>query len=80
MEDELPWVDKVMAPERQDGNYERLTAALLGSGLKYFDSIAYMEAVSYTHLVDNIMTTNGLSSDVIHPGDSLILVKEITRQ
>ena len=30
--------------------------------------------------VDNIMTTNGLSSDVIHPGDSLILVKEITRQ
>ena len=43
MEDELPWVDKVMAPERQDGNYERLTAALLGSGLKYFDSIAYME-------------------------------------
>ncbi len=43
MEDELPWVDKVMAPERQDGNYERLTAALSGSGLEYFDSIAYME-------------------------------------
>ncbi len=30
--------------------------------------------------VDNIMATNGLTSDVIHPGDSLILVKEITRQ
>lgn len=30
--------------------------------------------------VDNIMATNGLSSDLIHPGDSLILVKEITRQ
>lgn len=29
--------------------------------------------------VDNIMATNGLTSDVIHPGDSLILVKEITR-
>lgn len=42
-EAELPWVDKVMAPERQDGNYERLTAALADSGLKYFDSIAYME-------------------------------------
>lgn len=42
MEDELPWVDKVMAPERQDGNYERLTAALKNSDLEYFDSIAYM--------------------------------------
>lgn len=41
-EDELPWVDKVMAPERQDGNYERLTAALKNSDLEYFDSIAYM--------------------------------------
>ncbi len=29
--------------------------------------------------VDTIMTTNGLSSDEIHPGDSLILVKEISR-
>lgn len=29
--------------------------------------------------VDNIIATNGLTSDVIHPGDSLILVKEITR-
>lgn len=29
--------------------------------------------------VDNILTTNGLTSETIHPGDSLILVKEITR-
>lgn len=42
-EEELPWVDKVMAPERQEGNYERLTAALKGTGLEYFDSITYME-------------------------------------
>lgn len=41
-EEELPWVDKVMAPERQDGNYERLMAELKDSDLKYFDSIAYM--------------------------------------
>lgn len=41
-EDELPWVDRVMAPERQDGNYERLMAELKDSELKYFDSIAYM--------------------------------------
>lgn len=30
--------------------------------------------------VDNIISTNNLTSDVIHPGDSLILVKEITRE
>lgn len=41
-EEELPWVDKVMAPERQDGNYERLMSELKDSDLKYFDSIAYM--------------------------------------
>lgn len=41
-EEELPWVDRVMAPERQDGNYERLMAELKDSDLKYFDSIAYM--------------------------------------
>lgn len=41
-EDELPWVDKAMAPERQEGNYERLTAALAGSGLEYFDSVVYI--------------------------------------
>lgn len=29
--------------------------------------------------VDNIVATNGLTSGTIHPGDSLILVKEITR-
>lgn len=29
--------------------------------------------------VDNIVATNGLASETIHPGDSLILVKEITR-
>ncbi len=29
---------------------------------------------------DNIMTTNELSSEIIHPGDCLILVKEITRE
>lgn len=29
--------------------------------------------------VDNIIATNGLTSETIHPGDSLILVKEITR-
>lgn len=29
--------------------------------------------------VDNIVATNNLTSDVIHPGDTLILVKEITR-
>lgn len=42
-EDGLPWVDKAMAPVRQDGNYERLVSALEGSGLEYFDSIVYLE-------------------------------------
>lgn len=30
--------------------------------------------------LDNIMMTNALTSQTIHPGDSLILVKEITRE
>ena len=30
--------------------------------------------------VDNIMTTNNLASDQIHPGDCLVLVKEIMRE
>ena len=42
MADELPWVDTVMAPEQQLGNYERLTASLSDSRLKWFDSIAYI--------------------------------------
>lgn len=40
--DELPWVDTAMAPEQQLGNYERLTASLSESRLKWFDSIAYI--------------------------------------
>lgn len=43
MADELPWVDTVMAPKEQEaGNYEKLTAGLAGSHLKWFDSIAYI--------------------------------------
>lgn len=42
MADELPWVDTVMAPEQQTGNYERLTSSLSESRLKWFDSIAYI--------------------------------------
>lgn len=43
-EEELPWVDKMMAPERGTGNYERLMAELEGSGLNYFDSIDYINS------------------------------------
>ncbi len=43
-QDELPWVDKAMAPEQTTGNYERLLEALETSGLNYFDSIAYIDA------------------------------------
>lgn len=42
-EEELPWVDKVMAPERTDGNYERLMEALRSTDLNYFDSIDYID-------------------------------------
>lgn len=43
-EDELPWVDKVMAPEPGPGNYERLMKSLEASSLNYFDSIAYIDS------------------------------------
>lgn len=43
-EDELPWVDKVMAPEQGPGNYERLMKSLKDSNLNYFDSIAYIDS------------------------------------
>lgn len=42
-EDQLPWVDKAMAPPRKEGNYELLTEALSGSEIRYFDSIRYLE-------------------------------------
>lgn len=42
-EDQLPWVDKAMAPPRKEGNYELLTEALSGSPIRYFDSIRYLE-------------------------------------
>lgn len=42
-EDQLPWVDKAMAPPRKEGNYELLTEALSGSRIRYFDSIRYLE-------------------------------------
>lgn len=42
MADELPWVDTAMAPKQGPGNYERLTAGLAASDLKWFDSIAYI--------------------------------------
>ncbi len=41
-EEELPWVDKAMAPERGEGNYERLMKGLSGSGLQCFDSVAWL--------------------------------------
>ena len=30
--------------------------------------------------VDNIISTNNLASEVIHPGDCLLLVKEVARE
>ena len=42
-EEQLPWVDKAMAPPRKEGNYELLTEALSGSRIRYFDSIRYLE-------------------------------------
>ncbi len=42
-EEELPWVDQAMAPERVEGDYERLIKALEDSGINYFDSIAYID-------------------------------------
>ena len=43
-EEELPWVDQVMAPEKTEGNYEKLIRDLESSGLKYFDSIDYINS------------------------------------
>lgn len=43
-EDELPWVDKAMAPKQSAGNYERLLKELETTNLNYFDSIAYIDA------------------------------------
>lgn len=42
-EDELPWVDRVMAPRQGVGDYDRLMSALADSSLNYFDSIAYID-------------------------------------
>ncbi|MCD8083956.1 MAG: hypothetical protein LUE86_10715 [Clostridiales bacterium] len=42
-EDELPWVDKAMAPERGMGNYDQLVRVLEDSDLNWFDSVAYIE-------------------------------------
>ena len=42
-EEELPWVDRVMAPQRGVGDYDRLVDALEDSSLNYFDSIAYID-------------------------------------
>lgn len=43
-EEELPWVDRVMAPPRGEGSYERLIRALEDSGVNYFDGIAYIDS------------------------------------
>lgn len=43
-EDEVPWVDRVMAPPAREGSYERLAKKLAASDLEYFDSIAYIDS------------------------------------
>ncbi len=57
-EDELPWADRVMAPARGDGNYERLIGQLKTSGLDYFDSIEYLGTHSFDSRVPLFYDTN----------------------
>lgn len=57
-EDELPWADRVLAPERGEGNYERFVAQLEESGLDYFDSIEYLNTHSFDPRVPLFYDTN----------------------